>query len=54
MVESGVCSRLQSMGVPLASAERHHVFTPLDLEIIDLVYEAAWAQIIARPVPQFP
>jgi hypothetical protein len=32
----------------MASAERHHVFTPLDLEIIDLVYEAAWAQIIAR------
>ena len=24
------------------------VFHPLDLETIDLVYEAAWAQIIAR------
>ena len=28
--------------------KRHHVFDPLDLEIIDRVYEAAWAQIEAR------
>jgi hypothetical protein len=25
-----------------------HVFDPLDLEIIDRVYEAAWAQLEAR------
>jgi hypothetical protein len=28
--------------------KRPHAFTPLDLETIDLVYQAAWAQIIAR------
>ena len=27
---------------------RPRVFNPLDLETIDLVYQAAWAQIIAR------
>jgi len=27
---------------------QHPVFNPLDLEIIDLVYEAAWAQVEAR------
>ena len=27
---------------------RHHTFDPLDLEIIDRVYEAAWAKIEAR------
>ena len=28
--------------------KRKRVFDPLDLEIIDRVYEAAWAQIEAR------
>jgi hypothetical protein len=27
---------------------KHHFFDPLDLEIIDRVYEAAWAQLEAR------
>ncbi len=30
------------------SSKRPCVFLPLDLEIIDLVHEAAWAQIEAR------
>jgi hypothetical protein len=29
-------------------ALKHHFFDPLDLEIIDRVYEAAWAQLEAR------
>jgi hypothetical protein len=31
----------------MGSFRRHH-FDPLDLEIIDRVYEAAWAQLQAR------
>lgn len=32
----------------MGSYERPHAFGPLDLEIIDRVYEATWAQIAAR------
>jgi hypothetical protein len=32
----------------MGSFKRHPAFDPLDLEIIDRVYEAAWAQIEAR------
>ena len=32
----------------MGSLKRSRVFGPLDLEIIDLVYEAAWAQVEAR------
>jgi hypothetical protein len=32
----------------MISFKRKRVFDPLDLEIIDRVYEAAWAQIEAR------
>jgi hypothetical protein len=32
----------------MGSFNRNRVFDPLDLEIIDRVYEAAWAQIEAR------
>jgi hypothetical protein len=32
----------------VSSFKRPRVFLPLDLEIIDLVHEAAWAQIEAR------
>ena len=32
----------------MGSYKRPHAFTPLDLETIDLVYQAAWAHIIAR------
>jgi hypothetical protein len=32
----------------MGSFKRPRVFTPLDLETIDLVYESAWAHIIAR------
>lgn len=32
----------------MGSSKRPRVFHPLDLEIIDLVYKAAWAQISAR------
>jgi len=38
-------------GIPLeatmGSIKRSHAFDPLDLEIIDLVYEVAWGQISA-------
>ena len=33
---------------PMGSFRRHHTFDPLDLEIIDRVYEATWAKIEAR------
>ena len=32
----------------MGSVKRPHAFDPLDLEIIDRVYEAIWAQIEAR------
>lgn len=32
----------------MGSFQRPRVFDPLDLEIIDRVYEAAWAQLEAR------
>ena len=32
----------------MGSFNRSHVFDPLDLEIIDLVYEVAWEQVLAR------
>ena len=32
----------------MGSFARPRVFDPLDLQIIDLVYEAAWAQLEAR------
>jgi hypothetical protein len=32
----------------MGSFKRNRVFDPLDLEIIDRVYEAAWAQVEAR------
>ena len=32
----------------MGSFKRSHAFDPLDLEIIDLVYEVAWEQISAR------
>src|ERR1700745_1663757 len=32
----------------MGSFKHPHAFDPLDLEIIDRVYEAAWAQIEAR------
>jgi hypothetical protein len=32
----------------MGSYKRPHAFDPLDLEIIDRVYEATWAQVEAR------
>jgi hypothetical protein len=32
----------------MVSLKRSRVFNPLDLEIIDCVYEAAWAELEAR------
>ena len=32
----------------MGSFKRPHAFDPLDLEIIDLVYEVAWEQVSAR------
>lgn len=32
----------------MGAYKRPRVFSPLDLEIMDLVYETAWAQIISR------
>jgi len=32
----------------MGSLKYPHVFDPLDLEIIDRVYEAAWARVEAR------
>jgi hypothetical protein len=34
--------------VSMGSLKYPHVFDPLDLEIIDRVYEAAWARVEAR------
>jgi hypothetical protein len=34
----------------MGSFKRPHAFDPLDLEIIDRVYEAVWAQIEARQI----
>ena len=34
--------------VAMGSFKHPHAFDPLDLEIIDRVYEAAWAQVEAR------
>ena len=36
------------MEAPIGSFKRPHAFDPLDLEIIDLVYEVAWEQVSAR------
>ena len=30
----------------------HPAFNPLDLEVIDRVYEAAWAQLLAMNLPR--
>ena len=35
-------------GGSMGSFKRPHAFDPLDLEIIDLVYEVAWEQVSAR------
>ena len=32
----------------MGSFKRPHAFDPLDMEIIDLVYEVAWEQVSAR------
>ena len=32
----------------MGSFNRPHAFDPLDMEIIDLVYEVAWEQILAQ------
>ena len=32
----------------MGSFKKSHAFDPLDLEIIDLVYEVAWEQVSAR------
>jgi hypothetical protein len=34
------------------SAYGHPAFNPLDLEVIDRVYEAAWAQLLAMHLPR--
>jgi hypothetical protein len=34
--------------VSMGSCKRHSAFDPLDLEIIDLAFVAAWAQLIAH------
>jgi len=36
------------MEAAMGSFKRAHAFDPLDMEIIDLVYEVAWEQISAR------
>jgi hypothetical protein len=36
------------MEAAMGSFKRDHAFDPLDLEIIDLVYEVAWRQVSAR------
>jgi hypothetical protein len=36
------------MEAAMGSFKRPHAFDPLDMEIIDLVYEVAWEQISAR------
>jgi hypothetical protein len=40
--------RILTKEVAMGSSSRPRVFDPLDLEIIDRVYEAAWAQLEAR------
>ena len=35
----------------MGSFKHPHVFDPLDLEIIDHVYEAAWARVEANERP---
>ena len=34
----------------MSSFKRSHVFDPLDLEIMDRVYEAAWALVAQEPL----
>jgi hypothetical protein len=36
----------------MGSYQKRHAFDPLDLQIIDLVYEVAWEQISARQPPR--
>ena len=36
----------------MGSFKRPHAYDPLDLEIIDLVYEVAWEQVSARKPSQ--
>jgi hypothetical protein len=36
------------MEASMGSLHTHHAFDPLDLEIIDLVYEVAWEQVASR------
>ena len=38
----------------MGSFNRPHAFDPLDMEIIDLVYDVAWEQISARDPSQNP
>jgi hypothetical protein len=33
-------------------SSKSHAFDPLDLEIIDLVYEVAWQQVSVRQPPR--
>jgi hypothetical protein len=40
------------MEAAMGSFKRAHAFDPLDMEIIDLVYEVAWEQISARDPSQ--
>jgi hypothetical protein len=36
------------MEAAMGSFKRPHAFDPLDMEIIDLIYEVAWEQVSAR------
>ena len=37
----------------MGSFKRPHAFDPLDLEIIDLVYEVAWEQVSAPTLSRY-
>jgi hypothetical protein len=42
------------MEAAMSSLNLGHIFNPLDLEILDRVYEAAWAHIEARDLYRDP
>ena len=42
------------METVMESVNPRHIFNPLDLEILDRVYEAAWAHIKARDLYRRP
>jgi hypothetical protein len=44
----GLRSSLQQREAAMATYKHPQVFLPLDLEIMDRVYEAAWAELEAR------